>query len=68
MVKHICEKCLKEFKQKGHLTNHLNRINPCKLEKDLKQIVNEAIDEKLQKVEYDKNHIELSGMKIYQTP
>ena len=30
MVKlYKCETCNKEFKQKGHLTKHLNRKNPC---------------------------------------
>lgn len=30
MVKHVCEICLKEFKQKIHLANHKQRKNPCK--------------------------------------
>ena len=34
-----CKICEKEFKQKCHYTNHLNRIRPCvKLTKNLQQI------------------------------
>ncbi len=29
MKKHICHRCKKQFKQKSHLTDHLNRKNPC---------------------------------------
>jgi len=78
MVKHICEKCLKEFKQKGHLTKHLNKKNPCKLEKDLKQIVNEAVEDKLKEiidqeikinsnVKWIKNNKEYTGIVINKT-
>ena len=30
MVNYICEKCNKEFKQKGHYLDHLNKKFPCK--------------------------------------
>ena len=34
-----CNICGKQFKQKGHYTNHLNRKNPCiKLTKNIHQI------------------------------
>ena len=34
-----CNICGKQFNQKGHYTNHLNRINPCiKLTKKIPQI------------------------------
>jgi len=29
MVKYTCSKCLKDFKQKGHYTRHINRKYPC---------------------------------------
>ena len=32
MVKYNCEKCGKEFTQKGQYTKHINRKNPCVLE------------------------------------
>ncbi len=34
MVKYKCERCQREFKQKGHLKDHLNRKKPCE-EKDI---------------------------------
>ena len=43
MVKdYTCEKCGKEFSQKGHFTNHQKRKRPCK------PIVNKVIEEKVQ--------------------
>jgi hypothetical protein len=33
MVKYICEKCNKVFKQRGHLITHLNKLRPCNDEK-----------------------------------
>jgi DNA (cytosine-5)-methyltransferase 1 len=35
--KYSCDKCGKEFKQKGHYTVHLNRKNPCVTETKLKK-------------------------------
>lgn len=32
MVKYSCEKCGKEFGQKGHYSAHINRKNPCVIE------------------------------------
>ena len=29
IVSHICDRCGREFKQKGHLTNHRRRKVPC---------------------------------------
>jgi len=43
MVKYTCEKCGKEFSQKGHFTNHQKRKRPCK------PIENIVIEEKVQK-------------------
>lgn len=47
MVNYSCEKCGKEFNQKGHYTKHLNRKNPCVVESKLKEILDKAIEEKL---------------------
>lgn len=47
MVKYNCEKCGKEFNQKGHYTKHLNKKNPCVLESKIKEILDKAIEEKL---------------------
>jgi DNA (cytosine-5)-methyltransferase 1 len=46
--KHICQKCGRVFKQKGHLTNHLNRKNPCKPVENV--IVEEKVNEKIQEM------------------
>jgi hypothetical protein len=42
MVKYICEKCGKEFTQKGHYTTHINKKNPCVYENNLLH-VNEIV-------------------------
>ena len=43
MVKYTCEKCGKDFKQKGHLTRHMNGKNPCIQESKLNEIIEEKI-------------------------
>tara|TARA_R110002074_G_scaffold15893_6_gene53801 strand:+ start:1744 stop:3114 length:1371 start_codon:yes stop_codon:yes gene_type:complete len=49
MVKqHICDRCGQIFKQKGHLTNHLNRKTPCKPVEN--SIVEEKVKEKIQEM------------------
>ena len=37
MVIYSCEKCGKEFKQKGHYTKHWNKKNPCVVESKIKE-------------------------------
>ena len=54
MVKYCCERCLKEFSQKSHYNNHLKRKNPCqnnkgKIEEVVEKMVNEKIDNSLNK-------------------
>ena len=46
MVIYSCEKCGKEFKQKGHYTNHLNKKLPCVNENKLKQIITKVVETK----------------------
>ena len=50
MSKYTCEKCGKEFKQKGHYTSHLNKKNPCVNELKIKEIVDKAVEEKLSNI------------------
>lgn len=52
MVKYICEKCGKEFTQKGHYTKHINKKNPCVYESQNSEI-SEKSDDK-----YDTNKSE----------
>jgi len=54
MSVYTCERCLKEFSQKSHYNNHLKRKNPCqnnkgKIEEVVEKIVNEKIDNTLNK-------------------
>ena len=54
MSKYTCEKCGKEFKQKGHYATHQNKKNPCVNELKIKEIVDKAVEEKISKI---KNNI-----------
>ena len=47
MGKYNCEKCGKEFNQKSHYTTHINKKNPCVAESKLKEIIDNAVKEKL---------------------
>lgn len=53
MVKYGCEKCGKEFAQKGHYVKHVNKKNPCLVESDVKDIVGKVVDEKMNQMKYD---------------
>jgi len=50
MVKYNCEKCGKEFTQKGHYTKHLNKKNPCIYENKLEEIIEKAVNKKIEGV------------------
>ena len=47
MGKYYCEKCGKEFNQKSHYTTHTNKKNPCVVESKIKEIIDNAVKEKL---------------------
>jgi len=47
MPNHICDKCAKIFKQKGHYDVHKNRKNPCSPYIDLETLIEKKINEKL---------------------
>ncbi len=55
MVNYSCEKCGKEFSQKGHYTKHLNKKNPCISESKIKEILDKAIEEKLNNLNKNNN-------------
>jgi DNA (cytosine-5)-methyltransferase 1 len=42
---YTCEKCGKEFNQKGHYTKHLNKKNPCIIESQVKEMFDKVIEE-----------------------
>jgi DNA (cytosine-5)-methyltransferase 1 len=47
MVKYSCEKCGKEFNQKGHYTKHTTKKNPCVFESKIEGIIEKAIAKKI---------------------
>ena len=47
MGKYSCEKCGKEFNQKSHYTTHSNKKNPCIIESKIKEMITDAVKEKL---------------------
>lgn len=47
MGKYNCEKCGKEFTQKSHYTTHTNKKNPCVVESKIKEMIDNAVKEKL---------------------
>jgi DNA adenine methylase len=47
MGKYNCEKCGKEFKQKSHYTTHTNKKNPCVYDSKIKEMIDNAVKEKL---------------------
>jgi DNA adenine methylase len=50
MGKYNCEKCGKEFNQKSHYTTHTNKKNPCVVESKIKEMIDNAVKEKLIKI------------------
>jgi DNA adenine methylase len=47
MGKYSCEKCGKEFNQKSHYTTHIHKKNPCVNESKMKEIIDNAVKEKI---------------------
>ena len=55
---YTCERCLKEFKQKGHLANHMKRKNPCQeVKSKLESMVQSAVESKMENIIIDKKLI-----------
>lgn len=54
MVNYSCEKCGKEFTQKGHYTKHLNKKNPCVVESKVKEMLDKVVEEKINKIDLSK--------------
>ena len=57
MVKYSCEKCGKEFSQKGHYTKHTTKKNPCVFESKIEEIIEKVIAKKI-------NEIKINEIKI----
>lgn len=56
MVNYSCEKCGKEFSQKGHYTKHLNKKNPCVVESKVKEMLDKVVEEKLNNLTKNNNN------------
>jgi DNA adenine methylase len=55
MGKYDCEKCGKEFKQSSHYTAHINRKNPCVVESKIKELIDNAVKEKVLEINKKNN-------------
>lgn len=47
MVKYSCEKCGKEFTQKGHYIKHTTKKNPCVFESKIEEMIEKVVSKKL---------------------
>ena len=66
--KHICPNCTQSFSQKGHLTSHLARKNPCKrvdLERIIEQKVKEALEKKAEEAQAEEAQKAISPSLLY---
>jgi len=65
MVKYSCEKCGKEFSQKGYYTKHLNKKKPCVVESKVKDMLDKIDEEKPNKIDEEKpNKIDLNTIDL----
>ena len=58
MVKYSCEKCGKDFSQKGHYTKHMARKNPCIFENKIKEIIEKVVSKKINELINNDDNIE----------
>ena len=47
MIKYSCEKCGKEFTQKGHYTKHTTKKNPCVFESKIEEMIEKVVAKKI---------------------
>ena len=50
MVKYSCEKCGKEFTQKGHYTKHTSKKNPCVFESKIAEMIEKVVAKKINEI------------------
>ena len=50
MVKYSCEKCGKEFTQKGHYTKHTTKKNPCVFESKFEEMIEKVVAKKINEI------------------
>jgi len=59
MVIYSCEKCGKQFSQKGHYNKHMNKKLRCVNETKLKEIIGVVVNEKLNEINNKKENFDL---------
>ena len=57
MVNYSCEKCGKEFTQKGHYTKHVTKKNPCVFESKIEEMIEKAVAKKIDDITYNASTI-----------
>jgi len=50
MVKYSCEKCGKEFTQKGHYTKHTTKKIPCVFESKIEEMIEKVLAKKINEI------------------
>ena len=50
MVKYSCEKCGKDFTQKGHYTKHTTKKNPCVFESKIEEMIEKVVAKKINEI------------------
>ena len=50
MGKYSCEKCGKEFTQKGHYTKHTTKKNPCVFESKIEEMIEKVVAKKINEI------------------
>jgi hypothetical protein len=50
MVKYSCEKCGKEFTQKGHYTKHTTKKIPCVFESKIEEMIEKVVAKKINEI------------------
>ena len=66
MVNYSCEKCGKEFSQKGHYTKHLNKKNPCVVESKVKEMLDKVVEEKFEYYEKNKDEFKKTNSEDFE--
>lgn len=70
MVHYTCEKCGKEFTQKGNYTKHIHKTNPCVFESKTEELMeNQVLTQELQALNKNVKNVREEGLdKFYTLP
>jgi len=64
MVKYSCEKCGKEFTQKGHYTKHTTKKIPCVFESKIEEMIEKVVAKNITKLYMMRNVIQKNHNKL----